>query len=271
MRERGPVKIMGILNVTPDSFSDGGRFASLDHALEQAERLISEGADILDVGGESTRPFAPPVDAAEEIRRVIPVIQGVRRHHTLPISIDTTKAAVAREALAAGADIINDVSALRHDPHMLGVVQESEVPVILMHMLGTPSTMQVNPSYDDVITDIVGFFKERVAWLTANSIDKRRLIIDPGIGFGKTVAHNLSLLKHLEQFSAKLDLPVLLGHSRKRFLGEITGIKVEAERDLATAVAAAICADKGITMVRVHNVAATRQALQVAAAIAGAA
>jgi dihydropteroate synthase len=262
---------MGILNVTPDSFSDGGRFASLDRALEQAERLITEGADILDVGGESTRPFAPPVDTAEEIRRVIPVITGIRRHHTIPISIDTTKAAVAREALAAGADIINDISALRHDAHMLEVVQESAVPVILMHMLGTPSTMQVAPRYDEVVADIIGFFQERIAWLTAKGIDKRRLIVDPGIGFGKSVAHNLSLLKHLEQFSAQLDLPVMLGHSRKRFLGEITGIKVEAERDMATAVVAALCAGKGITMMRVHNVAATRQALQVAAAIAGAA
>lgn len=265
------IKIMGILNVTPDSFSDGGRFATHDLALAQAERLIAEGADILDVGGESTRPFAPPVELAEELRRVIPVIEAVRQRHAIPISIDTTKAAVAEAALAAGADIINDISALRHDPEMLAVVRKTAVPVILMHMQGTPSTMQVAPHYDNVVTDIITFFKDRVAWLQENGVERKRLIVDPGIGFGKTVAHNLSLLKHLEQFTAQLDLPLLLGHSRKRFLGELTGIKEEAGRDLATAVAAALCADRGVAMVRVHNVAATRQALQVSAAIAAAA
>ena len=271
MKEFGAIKIMGILNVTPDSFSDGGRFATFDRALAQAERLIAEGADILDIGGESTRPFAAKVETAEELRRVVPVIEAVRKHHAIPISIDTTKAAVAEAALAAGADIINDISALRHDGEMLAVVRKTTVPVILMHMQGTPSTMQVAPHYDDVVAEIIAFFTERVAWLEANGVERQRLIVDPGIGFGKTVAHNLSLLKHLDQFSAQLHLPLLLGHSRKRFLGEVTGIKEEAGRDTATAVAAALCADKGVAMVRVHNVAATRQALQVAAAIATAA
>ncbi len=265
------VKIMGILNVTPDSFSDGGRFDSLDKALSQAERLIADGADILDVGGESTRPFAPAVDTAEELRRVIPVITGVRKNHRIPISIDTTKSEVAERALDAGADIINDISALRHDGEMVALVRKTAVPVILMHMQGSPSTMQVDPRYDDVVADIIAFFRERVDWLTSQGVARQRLIVDPGIGFGKTVAHNLSLLKHLDEFSRHLGLPVLLGHSRKRFLGEITGVKSEAERDTATAVAAALCATKDIAMVRVHNVALTRQALQVAEAMATAA
>lgn len=260
------IKIMGILNVTPDSFSDGGSFASFEAALAQADRLIEDGADILDVGGESTRPFAAPVSTEDELQRVIPVIQAVRKKHPVTISIDTTKAIVAREALRAGADIINDISALRKDPEMLSVVRESTVPVIIMHMQGTPADMQIEPRYDDVVADVVGFFAERIGWITKNGVAKDRLIIDPGIGFGKTVHHNLSLLKHLETLST-LGLPVLLGHSRKRFLGEVTKISREVDRDLATAVASALCIDKNIAIVRVHNVAATRQALLVAEAI----
>jgi dihydropteroate synthase len=257
---------MGILNVTPDSFSDGGEFASFAAALAQADRLIADGADILDVGGESTRPFAAPVSTEEELNRVIPVIEAVRRKHRIPISIDTTKAVVAREALQAGADIVNDISALRKDPEMLTVVRENSCPVIIMHMQGTPADMQVKPHYDDVVADIIEFFAERIAWITGNGVAKDRLIVDPGIGFGKTLHHNLSLLKHLEKFST-LGLPLLLGHSRKRFLGELTGVPREADRDLATAVATALCSDKNVAIVRVHNVAATRQALQVAEAI----
>jgi dihydropteroate synthase len=260
------VRIMGILNVTPDSFSDGGNFASHAAALAQAEQLIGEGADILDVGGESTRPFAEPVSPEEELRRVIPVIEAVRQKHSLAISIDTTKARVAEEALKAGADIINDISALRKDPAMLTLVQNTNVPVIIMHMQGTPADMQVNPAYHDVMAEIIAFFKERVAWLAANGVADSRLIIDPGIGFGKTLHHNLSILKHLEDL-ATLGLPVLLGHSRKRFLGEITDTPLEADRDLATAVASALCVEKNLAIIRVHNVAATRQAIQIAAAI----
>ena len=257
---------MGILNVTPDSFSDGGNFASHAAAIAQAEQLIRDGADILDVGGESTRPFAEPVSAEEELRRVVPVIEAVRQKHSLAISIDTTKALVAQEALKAGANIINDISALRKDPAMLTLVQKTSVPVIIMHMQGTPADMQVNPTYQDVMAEILAFFQERVAWLIANGVAADRLIIDPGIGFGKTLHHNLSILKHLEDL-ATLGLPVLLGHSRKRFLGEIAGIAQEEARDLATAVASALCAEKNLAIIRVHNVAATRQALQIAAAI----
>ncbi|MDK9706680.1 MAG: dihydropteroate synthase [Desulforhopalus sp.] len=263
------MKIMGILNVTPDSFSDGGKFASHEAAIAQAERLISDGADILDVGGESTRPFAPPVSTEEELRRVIPVIEAIRQKHAIPISIDTTKAAVADQALKAGADIINDVSALRADPEMLTVVRNTSVPVIIMHMQGTPADMQVQPTYNNVTQEIIDFFAERIAWLGANGVDLSRLIIDPGIGFGKTVDHNLSIIKHLDDLAA-LGLPVLLGHSRKRFLGEIAAIPVEAARDLVTAVVSALCAEKNIAIIRVHNVAATRQALLIAGAIAAA-
>ncbi len=263
------VRIMGILNVTPDSFSDGGDFASFETALAQADRLVADGADILDVGGESTRPFADPVSTEQELQRVIPVIEAVRKKHTITISIDTTKAAVARAALRAGADIINDISALRKDPEMVTVVRESKVPVIIMHMQGTPADMQIKPHYDDVIADIIDFFAERIGWITANGVAKDRLIIDPGIGFGKNLHHNLSILKHLDEFST-LGLPVLLGHSRKRFLGDITGVPREAERDLATAVASALSLGK-MAIVRVHNVAATRQALLIADAIRGAA
>lgn len=261
-----PVRIMGILNVTPDSFSDGGHFATFESAVNQAEKLISSGADILDVGGESTRPFADAVSADEELRRVIPVIEAVRRHHSIPISIDTSKAVVAKHALQAGADIINDISALRNDPGMVTLVQQTSVPVIIMHMQGTPADMQIQPEYTDVTSEIIQFFQDRLQWIEQHGIDRSRIIIDPGIGFGKTIQHNLSILKNLRQLAA-LGLPVLLGHSRKRFLGEITGVSEESQRDLATAVVSALCADKSIDMIRVHDVAATRQALQLAAAI----
>lgn len=261
------IAIMGIVNVTPDSFSDGGRFATLDTAVAQAERLIVDGADILDIGGESTRPFSDPVSLEEELRRVIPVIESIRKQHpSIRISIDTTKAEVARRALQAGASIINDVAALRQDPAMIDVVKETDVPVIIMHMLGTPKDMQLNPQYDNVVEEIIAFFAERLHFLDTHGIARERIIIDPGIGFGKTVDHNLSILKHLDRFAA-LGQPVLLGHSRKRFLGEVTGVGEEEARDLATAVVAALCATRAIDMIRVHNVAATRQALAVASAL----
>jgi dihydropteroate synthase len=262
---------MGILNVTPDSFSDGGKFADSETAINQADALIAAGADILDVGGESTRPFAEPVSAEEELRRVIPVIQAVRQKHAIPISIDTSKAVVAREALHAGADIINDIYALQKDPEMITVARESSVPIIIMHMQGTPSDMQVNPVYHNVVEEIIEFFSERIRWITGNGIDRDRLIIDPGIGFGKNLQHNLSIIKHLDSFVDALGLPLLLGHSRKRFLGAITGIPAEEARDIATAVVAALSAEKKVSIVRVHNVAATRQALLVAEAIRSAA
>ncbi len=266
MMQGTAIKIMGILNVTPDSFSDGGKFADLQTALIQADKLIGAGADILDVGGESTRPFADQVSTEEELRRVIPLIKAVRQKHTIPISIDTCKAVVAREALKAGADIINDISALNKDPEMITVVRETTVPVIIMHMQGTPSDMQVKPFYHDVVAEVIEFLSERIDWITRSGVDRNRLIIDPGIGFGKTLHHNLSLIKHLDEF-ASLKLPLLLGHSRKRFLGTITGVATEEERDLATAVVAALCASKIISIVRVHDVTATRQALLLANAI----
>ncbi len=260
------IQIMGVLNVTPDSFSDGGQFDTLETALLQADKLIADGADIIDVGGESTRPFSAPISTDEELRRVIPVIEGIRQNHSLPISIDTSKADVAEKALAAGADIINDVTALQTDPEMLGVVKKADVPLIIMHMQGTPSDMQVKPTYDNVVEEIVSFFKERIAFITAGGISRNRIIVDPGIGFGKTIDHNLSILKHLARLS-ELDVQVMLAHSRKRFLGEITGIPTEKDRDQATAIVAALCAAQGVSMVRVHDVAASRQALLLASAI----
>jgi dihydropteroate synthase len=261
-------KIMGILNVTPDSFSDGGQFDSAASACSQAEALLVSGADIIDVGGESTRPFAEPVTEKEELERVIPAIRGIRSKYSIPISIDTTKAEVARQALDTGADIINDISALRKDPEMLTLLQETSVPVIIMHMLGTPGDMQVKPQYDNVIADINDFFYERLAWLAENGVDPGRITLDPGIGFGKTVAHNLSIIKHLTGFKNH-GCPLLLGHSRKRFIGDITGLEVE-ERDLPTAVVSALSCASGVDIIRVHNVAATRQALKMAEAIGNA-
>jgi dihydropteroate synthase len=263
------IKIMGVLNVTPDSFSDGGRFSTLEKALEQVDSLVEAGVDIIDIGGESTRPFSDPVSTKEEMQRVIPVISAIRENHTVPISIDTTKALVAEAALGSGADIINDVSALRKDPNMIVLVRKTDVPIIIMHMKGSPSDMQVKPEYENVVEEILEFFRERIEKITACGIRKNRLIIDPGIGFGKTLRHNLTILNELHRFS-ELGLPVLLGHSRKRFLGDITGIDVEENRDTATAAVSALCAGKNIDIIRVHNVAATRAALLVAEALAAA-
>lgn len=266
-----PIKIMAVINVTPDSFSDGGEFVTVDKALAHAHQCVGEGADILDIGGESTRPYSDPVSVEDELNRVIPVIDAIRKDNIkTPISIDTMKAEVASQALEHGADIINDVSALRGDPDMIAVVRESKVPVILMHMLGTPATMQDKPEYENVVEEVLDFFRERIEWICNQGVDRERLIVDPGIGFGKRLHHNLSLLKHLDAFSC-LELPVLLGHSRKRFLGEITGVAAEQERDLATAIATALCATSAISIVRVHNVAATRQALLIAEAVRDAA
>jgi dihydropteroate synthase len=256
---------MGILNVTPDSFSDGGRHFSVQAAIKQAEQMISEDADIIDIGGESTRPFADPVSLEDELERVIPIIEIIRKNHHLPISIDTTKAAVARAALDAGADIINDVSALRRDPEMLALVKSTGVPVIIMHMQGTPGDMQVNPQYDNVVAEVMGFFREKLRWLKAEGVDLNRITLDPGIGFGKTGDHNLSLLKQLGILK-ELGQPLLLGHSRKRFIGDLTGLPAE-ERDLPTAVISALALSQGVDIIRVHNVAASRQALKVAEAI----
>ena len=265
--------IMGIVNVTPDSFSDGGKFFTLDDAVAQGQKLFEEGADILDIGGESTRPFSDAVSAEEEIGRVIPVIENLAARISIPISIDTTKAGVARRAIQAGASIINDVSALRLDHGIADVAAEYEVPIILMHMLGTPKTMQTNPVYDDLIKEIKEFLKKAVDYAESKGISKSKVIIDPGIGFGKTVKHNLLLIKHLHEFRT-LDVPVMIGPSRKAFIRNILKDKTvkDINPDLAVvetgsqaSVAAAVL--NGAHMVRVHNVANTRTILKIIDAI----
>ena len=259
------VRIMGILNVTPDSFSDGGSFFDPRAALSQARRMIGDGADIIDVGGESTRPYAEPVTLEDELKRVIPIIESIRSFSDIPLSIDTSKAAVARQALEAGADIINDVSALRNDPGMIELVRKCDAELIIMHMQGTPGTMQDAPQYQDVVEEVLSFFSERLDFLEAEGIDLNRVIIDPGIGFGKKLEHNLQLLNRLEQLST-LGRPVLLGHSRKRFLGDLTGLEA-GQRDAVSSVVSALSLEKNVSIFRVHNVAATREALEVAKAI----
>jgi len=265
--------IMGVLNVTPDSFSDGGKFYAFDQAVAQGERLCAEGADILDIGGESTRPFSEPVSAEDEIRRVVPVIEKLVARTTTPISIDTTKALVAQRALEAGASMINDVSALRLDPGMADLAAAYGVPVILMHMLGTPKTMQVAPVYDDIIAELRAFFEKVIAHAEKKGISKSKIIIDPGIGFGKTVEHNLALIRHLNEFRG-LNVPILIGPSRKAFIRKI--LKEETQEDIQpdlplveigtqAAVAASIL--NGAHMVRVHSVAETQATVKIIDAV----
>ena len=265
--------VMGIVNVTPDSFSDGGRFLSRDDAIAQGLRLMDEGADILDIGGESTRPFSEAVPAEEELQRVIPVIEALARRGTIPISIDTTKSDVARQALASGASIINDVSALRVDPAMAEVAVHYDVPIILMHMLGTPKTMQADPEYDDVVAAVCTFLRQAVERAVQAGIDARRVIVDPGIGFGKTFAHNLQLLHHLKALQ-ELNCPVLVGSSRKAFIRHL--LKPPGEKDIradlpivATGTQATVAASalQGAHIVRVHEVADTRATLKIIDAI----
>ncbi len=252
-------RIIGILNVTPDSFSDGGRYLEPQAALQQGRSLLAEGADVLDIGGESTRPGAVLVPEREEIARTVPVIAALRAGGvTTPISIDTRKAGVARAALTAGADAVNDVSALTHDPGMTGVLSDAQVPVILMHAQGAPETMQDDPRYDDVALDVFDALAARVLAAEAAGIARNRIVIDPGIGFGKTVAHNLTLIRGISLFHG-LGLPVMLGASRKRFIGTLGGDE-EARMPGSVAVALAGVA-QGVQMLRVHDVAATRQAL----------
>ncbi|QJA06922.1 dihydropteroate synthase [Thermosulfurimonas marina] len=260
--------LMGILNVTPDSFSDGGLYYDLEAALRRAERLLAEGADILDVGGESTRPFAEPVPEEEELRRVIPVIEEIRRRFPeIPLSIDTYKARVAEEALSAGADLVNDVSALRFDPRMSEVIARRRPPVILMHMKGTPQTMQLDPTYEDLLGEIRAFLEERARLVESLGVPREGIILDPGIGFGKTFEHNLTLIRACKLFK-EIGYPVLYGPSRKAFLGEILG-KEARERDLGTAAVVAYLALQGADLVRVHNVGLCREVLKVLEALEG--
>ncbi len=259
---------MGILNVTPDSFFDGGRHVGVPEALTHARRLIAEGADWIDVGGESTRPGARPVTLDEERRRVVPVVAALRAETSLPISVDTTRAAVAAEALAAGADVINDVSAGRFDPEMFPLVAAYRAGIVLVHMRGRPETMQHAPAYDDVVREVAAFLAERVAAARAAGVAADRILVDPGIGFGKNVDHNLALLAHLDRLTEG-GLPVVVGASRKAFLGALTGQGVE-DRLSASLAAAVLAAVAGARVVRVHDVGATRAALAVAAAVGAA-
>lgn len=255
--------IMGVINVTPDSFSDGGNFTSVNAAVEHGLRLAGEGAEILDIGGESTRPGAAPVSAEEELRRVIPVIEGLSGKTTAALSIDTSKSAVAQAAVGAGAEIINDVTALQGDADMPRVAAESGCAVVLMHMRGTPATMQQDPQYDDVVAEVSDHLAQRVAAARAAGIAADRIAIDPGIGFGKTVEHNLRLIADLRAF-ADLGYPVLLGASRKSFLAAAAASPDVAGRDTATAVLTAEGYRLGARIFRVHNVRANMQALRLA-------
>jgi dihydropteroate synthase len=258
--------IMGVVNVTPDSFSDGGRYLDANAAIEHGLELAAEGAAILDIGGESTRPGAAAVPEAEELRRVIPVIEGLlERGAGAQISIDTSKARVAARALEAGATLVNDVTAFRGDAEMAGVVADAGAECCLMHMLGDPRTMQHDPHYDDVVNDIKAFLAERMAFASAAGIAPARIMLDPGIGFGKTVAHNLELLRRLDEF---LDLgrPVMIGTSRKSFLGRLTGRDEPGDRLAATLATNVLAYERGARVFRVHDVAPVRDALTVAAA-----
>ena len=255
---------MGVVNVTPDSFSDGGRFSSSADAIAHARRLLAEGAALVDVGGESTRPGAEPVGAEEELRRVLPVIEGLEG---LPVSIDTAKARVAREALERGALLVNDVTALRGDPQMAVVVAEYGAYVCLMHMLGEPQTMQVAPQYDDVVAEVFAFLDERIAFAVDRGIAEERICVDPGIGFGKTPDQNLELVRRLDTL-ALLGRPVVVGLSRKSTLGRVLGDPKATHGTTAASVGAAVVAfERGAWMVRAHDVRETVEALAVAAAV----
>lgn len=257
---------MGVVNVTPDSFSDGGMFFDADKAIEHGRQLIEEGADILDIGGESTRPGAKPVSEDEEIRRVIPVIEALAGKGAA-LSIDTRHAATMEAALKAGADMINDVTALTGDDRSLQVAARSEVPVCLMHMQGEPQTMQQGPAYGNVVDDVYDYLDERIKICEAAGIKRKRLIADPGIGFGKTLDHNLALMKNIARFN-DLGVPVLLGASRKSFIAKICGEETSADKRLPGSLAAVLYAlNQGVTYFRVHDVAETRQAIAVYEAI----
>lgn len=259
-------RLMGIVNVTPDSFSDGGLYLDPERAIAHGEELVDDGAEILDVGGESTRPGAEPVGVEEEMRRVVPVIEGLADAGA-EISVDTSKAAVAAAALDAGAEIVNDVTALRGDPEMAGICAEQGATVILMHMLGAPRTMQDDPRYGDVVDDVKAFLAERLQAAVAAGIDEERVWLDPGIGFGKTAAHNMELLRRLGELGG-LGRPLVVGTSRKSFIGRVDGSP--ADRRLGGTIASSVlAAAEGADVLRVHDVAEIRQALAVAAAILG--
>jgi len=260
-------RLMGIVNVTPDSFSDGGQFFNTRAAIDRGLSLVEQGADLLDVGGESTRPGAEPVPADEELRRVMPVVAALCEQTPVPVSIDTSKAAVAREALKAGAEVVNDVTALTADPAMLPLVAQSGCGVCAMHIQGTPRSMQLNPTYDDVVAEVLDYLRARRDALAAAGIDPSRIALDPGIGFGKTLEHNLDLLRHAARLH-ELGCTVVVGHSRKRFIGKLLGTP-DADRTPGTIGVALSLARQRVQILRVHDVAPVRQALVLFAAAGG--
>jgi dihydropteroate synthase len=260
-------RIMGVLNVTPDSFSDGGEWFDREAAIAHGHEMAAQGADIVDVGGESTRPGSLPVDEQEELRRVVPVVEALSAGPAV-VSVDTSKAVVARAALEAGASYVNDVTALRGDPEMADLVAQARCDCCLMHMLGAPRTMQEDPRYDDVVADVKAFLEERLAHAISQGIAEERIHLDPGIGFGKSAEHNLELLRRLDELVA-IGRPIVVGTSRKSFLGRITGRDDPHQRVYGTVATNVLALERGASIFRVHDVAATRDALAVAAATLG--
>lgn len=254
--------VMGIVNVTPDSFSDGGKFFSPEVAIRHASKLITQGADIIDIGGESTRPGAEQVSESEELKRVIPVIEKIRTDNpTILISIDTTKASVAKHAVEAGANIINDVSGLSFDNNMIGIVESFNIPVVIMHMKGNPQNMQLNPKYKDIVNEILDFFKMKIKTAIQSGINRSMIILDPGIGFGKTVEHNFELLSRLNEFNV-LELPIMIGPSRKSFIGITLDLPPE-DRVEGTAAAVSAGVMNGASIVRVHDVKSMKRVVRI--------
>ena len=262
VKSEKPYLIMGILNVTPDSFSDGGQFLKVENAFTHSVKMIEEGADIIDIGGESTKPFSDPVSTDEELSRVIPVIEKIRSEYDILISIDTTKSKVAEEAITAGANIINDVSAMEIDENMLQVAKNYNSPIVMMHMKGIPKNMQNNPTYDHLITEIKDYLSSRVKCAINAGIDKKNIIIDPGIGFGKSVEHNFEIINNLDSF-VDLGFPVLLGASRKSFIGLTLDVE-EKDRLEGSIAANVIGLQKGAKIFRVHDVLAAKKSLIIA-------
>ena len=262
VKSEKPYLVMGILNVTPDSFSDGGQFLKVENAFTHSVKMIEEGADIIDIGGESTKPFADPVSTDEELSRVIPVIEKIRSEYDILISIDTTKSKVAEEAITAGANIINDVSAMEIDENMLQVAKNYNSPIVMMHMKGIPKNMQNNPTYDHLITEIKDYLSSRVKCAINVGIDKKNIIIDPGIGFGKSVEHNFEIINNLDSF-VDLGFPVLLGASRKSFIGLTLNVE-EKDRLEGSIAANVIGLQKGAKIFRVHDVLAAKKSLIIA-------
>ena len=257
--------IMGIINVTPDSFSDGGKYANVEAAVMRAKQMVADGADIIDIGGESSRPGAEPISANEECRRVVPVVQALAEQFQIPISVDTYKAEVAYEALSAGACVINDITALHGDPNMCQILADAQAGVILMHMQGVPATMQKAPTYQNVVVEVHAWLTEVASQAVDRGIDSSRIMIDPGIGFGKTFDHNLEILRNLIQFRG-IGYPLLVGVSRKKFIGQILDLPVH-QREEGTAATVAWSIINGANVVRVHDVAKMKQVVQVIDAI----